>query len=512
MGKKMTALIIMDGFGLNENPVGNAITAAGTPHIDELKARFPYTQLGASGMDVGLPDGQMGNSEVGHLNMGAGRVVYQELPRITKDIQTGEFFEKEALIWAMDGAREAGTALHLIGLLSDGGVHSHNTHLYALVEMAKRRGLERVYIHCLMDGRDVPPTSGLGYIKDLEAELKAIGVGQIASVQGRFYGMDRDNIWERIKLGYDAIALGQGVPAESAEAAIQHSYDTGVVDEMMIPAVVMRGIEPIATVQPQDSVIFFNFRPDRARQLTRAFIETEFDRFVRARDYIPVRFVSMTQYDETFTKLRVVNMPTHLERTLGQYLAELGLTQVHIAETQKYAHVTFFFNGGVEPPNPGEERVLIPSSQVKTFDLKPEMSAPEVTQAALQLIESELFDVMILNFANCDMVGHTGIMKAAIEAVKEVERDVGILVAEILRRGGRAFVTADHGNADQMINYETGEPFTAHTTNPVPFIACDPALVGTTLREGGRLADIAPTMLKAMGLPIPEEMEGTPLF
>ncbi len=513
MGKKMTALIIMDGFGLNDNPLGNAITAAGTPHLDALKAQFPHTQLGASGMDVGLPAGQMGNSEVGHLNMGAGRVVYQELPRITKDIETGEFFKKEALIWAMDGAREAGTALHLIGLLSDGGVHSHNTHLYALVEMAKRRGLTRVYIHCLLDGRDVPPTSGQGYLRELEAELKAIGVGEIASVQGRFYGMDRDNIWERVKLGYDAIALGQGVPALSADAAIQHSYDTGVVDEMMIPAVILKaGLEPIATVQPDDSVIFFNFRPDRARQLTRAFIETEFDRFPRARGYIPVRFVSMTQYDETFTNLRVVNMPTRLDRTLGEYLAELGLTQVHIAETQKYAHVTFFFNGGVEPPNPGEERVLIPSSQVKTFDLKPEMSAPEVTEAALKLIESELFDVMILNFANCDMVGHTGIMAAAIEAVKEVERDVGILVAEILRRGGRAFVTADHGNADQMINYETGEPFTAHTTNPVPFIACDPALVGKPLREGGRLADIAPTLLKAMGLPIPPEMEGTPLF
>lgn len=512
MGKKMTALIIMDGFGLNDNPVGNAIAAAGTPHLDALKAQFPYTQLGASGMDVGLPAGQMGNSEVGHLNMGAGRVVYQELPRITKDIQTGAFFEKEALLRAMDSAKDAGTALHLIGLLSDGGVHSHNTHLYALVEMARRRGLTRVYIHCLLDGRDVPPTSGLGYVRELEAQLKAIGVGQIASVQGRFYGMDRDNIWERVKLGYDAIALARGVQADSAQDAVQHSYDTGVVDEMMVPAVIMQGLEPVAAVQPHDSVIFFNFRPDRARQLTRAFIETDFDRFVRGRGHIPVRFVSMTQYDETFTNLEIVNMPARLDRTLGQYLAELGMTQVHIAETQKYAHVTFFFNGGVEPPNPGEERVLIPSSQVRTFDLKPEMSAPEVTQAALKLIESELYDVMILNYANCDMVGHTGIMEAAVEAVKEVERDVGILVTEILRRGGRAFVTADHGNADQMINYETGEPFTAHTTNPVPFIAVDPALAGKTLREGGRLADIAPTLLKAMELPIPQEMEGTPLF
>ena len=512
MGKKMTALIIMDGFGLNDNPVGNAITTAGTPNLDALKARFPHTQLSASGMDVGLPDGQMGNSEVGHLNIGAGRVVFQELPRITNDIQTGALYKNEALLWAMDGAREAGTALHLIGLLSDGGVHSHNTHLYALVDMAKRQGLDKIYIHCLMDGRDVPPKSGLGYLKELEEQLTAIGAGKIASVQGRFYGMDRDNIWERVKLGYDAIVLGHGVRASSALEAIQHSYDTGVVDEMMIPAVIMDGDKPVATVQPQDSVVFFNFRPDRARQLTRTFIEQDFDHFPRARGYIPVRFVTMTQYDETFTNLRVANMPTRLTRTLGEYLAEMNLTQLHIAETQKYAHVTFFFNGGVEPPNPGEDRVLIPSSQVKTFDLKPEMSAPEITEAALELIASGKYDVMILNYANCDMVGHTGVMSAAVKAVAEVDRGVGALVEEILRRGGRAFVTADHGNADQMINYETGEPFTAHTTNPVPFIACDPALVGKPLRNDGRLADIAPTMLKAMGLPIPEEMEGKPLF
>lgn len=512
MSKKMTALIIMDGFGLNPNPKGNAVVAAGTPNLDRLSAAYPHTQLGASGMSVGLPDGQMGNSEVGHLNLGAGRVVYQELTRITKDIQDGVFFEKEPLIWAMDEAKKQGTALHLIGLLSDGGVHSHNTHLYALLEMAKKRGLERVYVHAMLDGRDVPPTSGLDYVKQLEQKLQEIGVGEIASIQGRYYGMDRDNIWPRVQLGYDAIVLGQGVTADSAEQAVQQSYDKFVTDEFVLPTAVMKNGLPTATVQPHDSIIFFNFRPDRARQLTRAFIDEGFTGFERAKGFMPLQYVTMTQYDETFTGLKVVNPPSNLDMTLAEYLSKLGMTQLHIAETQKYAHVTFFFNGGVEPPYAGEDRILVPSSKVATFDLLPEMSAPEVTQKALEAIRSEQYDVMILNFANCDMVGHTGVMEAAVAAVKEVDKDVGILVDEILRHGGTAFVTADHGNADQMIDYVTGEPFTAHTTYPVPFIACGEQFVGGSLRAGGKLCDIAPTMLKSMKLDIPSQMTGEPLF
>ncbi|MHC1786861.1 MAG: 2,3-bisphosphoglycerate-independent phosphoglycerate mutase [Christensenellales bacterium] len=512
MAKKMTALIIMDGFGINPNPLGNAITAAGTPNLDRLKARFPHTQIGASGMDVGLPDGQMGNSEVGHLNMGAGRIVYQELTRITKDIRDGDFFKKEALIWAMDEAKRQGKALHLIGLLSDGGVHSHNTHLYALLEMAARRQLKEVHVHALLDGRDTPPSSGLGYVRELEAEMARIGVGRVASLQGRFYGMDRDNIWPRVQMGYDAIALAQGVQADSAVQAVQVSYDKGETDEFMRPTVIREGGKAGVGVQTGDSVIFFNFRPDRARQLTRCFVEEDFKGFVRGKGYIPLQYVTMTQYDVTFRNLRIVNGPENLSHTLGEYLAQQGLTQLHTAETQKYAHVTFFFNGGVEAPNPGEDRILVPSSKVATFDLQPEMSAPEVTRRALEAIASGKYDVMILNYANCDMVGHTGIMAAAEKAVREVDKDVGLLVDAILEAGGRAFVTADHGNADQMIDYQTGEPFTAHTTNPVPFIACGPEFQGRTLRGGGRLCDIAPTLLKAMGIAIPPEMTGEPLI
>ena len=512
MSKHMTALIIMDGFGINPAKEGNAIYAAGTPNLDRLLQKFPHTQLGASGMDVGLPDGQMGNSEVGHLNMGAGRIVYQELTRITKDIQDGEFFKKEPLIWAMDTVKENGGSLHLMGLLSDGGVHSHNTHLYALLEMAKQRGVKKVYVHCLLDGRDVPPTSGIEYVRQLEEKIREIGVGQIASIQGRYWGMDRDNIWDRVEKGYNAIALGEGVEEQDPVAAVQHSYDNGKTDEFMLPTVIEKNGQPVATVQPGDSVIFFNFRPDRARQITRAFIMPDFQGFARKRGFIPVQFVSMTQYDETFTGLKVVNPPEELKNTLAQYLSSLGKTQAHIAETQKYAHVTFFFNGGVEAPNPGEERFLIDSPKIATFDLQPEMSAPAVTKKALELIDSGKYDVMILNYANCDMVGHTGVMEAAEAAVKEVDKDVGLLVDEILKQGGRAFVTADHGNADQMIDPKTGEPFTAHTTNPVPFIAVDPEMIGRKLRTGGRLADIAPTMLESMGMAIPAEMTGKSLL
>ena len=512
MDKKLTALIIMDGFGINEAKDGNAIIAAGTPELDKLMKKYPTTMLGASGMDVGLPDGQMGNSEVGHLNIGAGRIVYQELTRITKDIQDGVFFEKEPLIWAMDSVKENGGNLHLMGLLSDGGVHSHITHLYALLEMAKKRGLKKVYVHCLLDGRDVPPSSGIEYVKQLVEKMKEIGVGEIATIQGRFWGMDRDNIWDRVEKGYNAIVLGEGVKETCPVQAVQNSYDNGKTDEFVVPVVIEKDGKPVATVNENDSVIFFNFRPDRARQLTRSFIMPDFNGFERKKGFIPVQFVSMTQYDETFTGLKIVNPPEAMKNTLGEYLSSLNLTQAHIAETQKYAHVTFFFNGGVEAPNEGEERFLIDSPKVATFDMKPEMSAPEVTEKALELIRSGKYDVMILNYANCDMVGHTGIMDAAVKAVKEVDKDVSILVNEIIKLGGRAFVTADHGNADQMVDPESGEPFTAHTTNPVPFIACDEALIGKTLRQGGRLADIAPTMLHSMKIAVPAEMTGKSLI
>ncbi len=513
MQKKLTALIIMDGLGINGNPVGNAVHIAGMPNLDRLKAAYPHTSIGASGMDVGLPDGQMGNSEVGHLNIGAGRIVYQELTRITRDIQTGDFFKKEPLLWAMNAVKANGGALHLMGLLSDGGVHSHSSHLYALLEMAKQQGLTKVYVHCLMDGRDVPPTSGIQFVDELESKIKETGVGEIATVQGRYYGMDRDNIWPRVQLGYDAMVLGEGVAAPSAHEAMRQSYDKGETDEFVKPTVVMKNGAPTATINENDSVVFFNFRPDRARQLTRAFIMKDFTGFERKRGFLNLQFVSMTQYDETFTGLKVVNPPETLSNTLGEYLSGLGKTQLRIAETQKYAHVTFFFNGGVEKENRGEDRVLIPSDkEVATFDLKPQMSAPEVTAKALELIRSGKYDVMILNFANCDMVGHTGVLDAAVRAVQEVDKDVGILADEILNMGGQVFITADHGNADQMIDYETGEPFTAHTTNPVPFVACGGQFKGKALRGGGRLCDIAPTMLKAMGIAIPHEMTGEPLF
>ena len=513
MQKTMTALIIMDGFGINPAHEGNAIYQQGTPRLDALMARYPHTQIGASGMDVGLPDGQMGNSEVGHLNIGAGRIVYQELTRITKDIQDGTFFEKAPLVHAMDTAKETGKSVHLMGLVSDGGVHSHNTHLYALLEMCKRRGVKNVYVHCFLDGRDVPPTSGIDYVRELQAKMAEIGVGKIATVMGRYWAMDRDNLWDRVQKAYDAMVLGQGqATADSAVQAVEQSYAKEETDEFVKPTVVMENGQPVATIGEGDSVIFFNFRPDRARQLTRTFIQPDFNGFVRGKGYFHVNFVSMTQYDETFTGLEVVNPPETLENTLGEYLSKLGKTQLRIAETQKYAHVTFFFNGGVEKPNDGEDRVLIPSSKVATFDMKPEMSAYEITDKAIELINEKKYDVMILNFANCDMVGHTGVMEAAMKAVAAVDECVDRVVKAVLDNGGRAFVTADHGNADQMVDPETGEPFTAHTTNPVPFIAVGPEMVGKTLREGGRLADIAPTMLHSMGIPVPAEMTGKSLI
>ncbi len=512
MSKKLTALIIMDGFGINPNPEGNAITAAGTPNLDRLMALYPHTQLSASGPDVGLPPGQMGNSEVGHLNIGAGRVVNQELMQITRDIESGELFRKAPLIKAMDTARNTGRALHLMGLLSDGGVHSHISHLFALLDMAKERGLNQVYVHCLLDGRDVPPTSGAGYVKQLQEKLQSLKLGKIATIQGRYWGMDRDNLWDRVKLGYDAMVIGEGVFADDPVQAVLDSYDGGITDEFVKPVVILRDGLPVGQLSAGDSLICFNFRPDRMRQIVRSLIQADFTGFIRGKGFLPLNVVSMTQYDETFTGIDVVNPPSDIRNTLGEYLADNGLAQVRIAETQKYAHVTFFFNGGVERSNAGEDRVLIPSSKVATFDLKPEMSAPEVTEKASELIASGKYDVMILNFANCDMVGHTGIIQAAVEAVREVDRDVGKLVDQIISLGGRAFVTADHGNADQMTDYQTGQPHTAHTSNPVPLIACGEEFIGKTLKEGGRLSDLAPTMLKSIGLPIPPEMTGKPLI
>ncbi|MBP3465799.1 MAG: 2,3-bisphosphoglycerate-independent phosphoglycerate mutase [Angelakisella sp.] len=503
--KQPLALIILDGFGCREETKGNAIAAARTPHLDRLMASCPHTRIGASGMDVGLPDGQMGNSEVGHTNIGAGRIVYQELTRITKSFDEGEALGNPALTAAMENARRPGQALHLMGLLSDGGVHSHIRHLYGLMEMARRFAVERVYLHCFMDGRDVPPTSGIEFIAALQQKIKELGLGQIATVSGRYYAMDRDNRWERVKLAYDAIVNGEGNKDPDPVAVMQKSYGAGVTDEFIVPTVVTEG----AGIKAGDSVIFFNFRPDRARELTRALVDPDFAGFEREKGFFPLTYICMTQYDATMPNVEVAYRPESLTNTLGEYLSRLGKTQLRIAETEKYAHVTFFFNGGVEAPYEGEDRVLIPSPKVATYDLQPEMSAYAVTDEAVRRIENGRYDVIILNYANCDMVGHTGVFEAAVKAVEAVDTCLGRLLAALEKAGGRAFLTADHGNADQMAD-ENGAPFTAHTTNPVPFVAI--GFGDVTLRSGGRLADIAPTMLQAMGLPQPEEMTGRSLL
>ena len=503
--KQPLALIILDGFGCREETKGNAIAAARTPYLDHLMACCPHTRIGASGMDVGLPDGQMGNSEVGHTNIGAGRIVYQELTRITKSFDEGEALGNPALTAAMENARRPGQALHLMGLLSDGGVHSHIRHLYGLMEMARRFAVERVYLHCFMDGRDVPPTSGIEFIAALQQKIKELGLGQIATVSGRYYAMDRDNRWERVKLAYDAIVNGEGNKDPDPVAVMQKSYDAGVTDEFIVPTVVTEG----AGIKAGDSVIFFNFRPDRARELTRTLVDPDFAGFEREKGFFPLTYICMTQYDATMPNVEVAYRPESLANTLGEYLSRLGKTQLRIAETEKYAHVTFFFNGGVEAPYEGEDRVLIPSPKVATYDLQPEMSAYAVTDEAVRRIESGRYDVIILNYANCDMVGHTGVFEAAVKAVEAVDTCLGRLLAALEKAGGRAFLTADHGNADQMAD-ENGAPFTAHTTNPVPFVAI--GFGDIKLRSGGRLADIAPTMLQAMGLPQPEEMTGRSLL
>lgn len=501
--KKPLILMILDGFGISGNE-GNAIAAAKKPNIDKLFAENPLTQIGASGMDVGLPDGQMGNSEVGHTNIGAGRIVYQELTRITKTINEDKLKDNEAIVSAMDNALEKGTALHLMGLLSDGGVHSHNTHLYGILELAKKKGLKDVYIHAFLDGRDVPPSSAADFVKACVEKTEEIGVGKIATVMGRYYAMDRDNRWDRVEKAYAAMVYGEGVESDCAVCAVTNSYKEDITDEFVVPAVIKGG----ASIKPNDSVIFFNFRPDRAREITRTLVDPDFDGFERKNGFFPVNFVCMTQYDATMPNVDVAFKPQVLTNTLGEYISDKGMAQLRIAETEKYAHVTFFFNGGVEKQYPGEDRILVKSPSVATYDLQPEMSAYEVTDKLVPAIKSGKYDMIILNYANCDMVGHTGVFDAAVKAVEAVDDCVGKVVDAIKEMGGVALITADHGNADKMVDTD-GEPFTAHTTNPVPF-----CVIGydCELKDGGRLADIAPTMLEILGLQQPEEMDGVSLI
>lgn len=505
MSKKPVMLMILDGFGIAEKSEGNAVALANKPNFDRLVKEYPHTQLQASGMAVGLPEGQMGNSEVGHLNIGSGRIVYQELTRITKAIEDGDFFENEALMKAMKNAKENNASLHLMGLLSDGGVHSHIGHLKGLLEFAKKEGLQKVYVHAFMDGRDVPPSSGKDFIVKAEEMMKEVGVGQIATVSGRYYAMDRDNRWERVQLAYNAIVLGEGEKASSAVEAIENSYHDEKTDEFVIPCVIEEDGHPTATIKNGDSVVFFNFRPDRARELTRAINDKEFAGFKR--ETLNLTFVTMTQYDKTLEGVNVAFKPQTLVNTLGEYVSSKGLKQLRIAETEKYAHVTFFFNGGVEKENPGEERKVIPSPKVATYDLKPEMSAYEVTDELLDRLDQDKYDMIILNFANPDMVGHTGVVKAAIKAIEAVDECLGKIVDKVLEKDGTVFITADHGNAETEIDFSTGNPFTAHTTNPVPFVWVSNNINGRTLKSG-KLADIAPTMLNVMNLEVPKEMTG----
>ncbi len=502
--KKPVVLCIMDGFGIRDVAKGNAIKAANTPNLTKLFAENPFTTIGASGLDVGLPDGQMGNSEVGHTNIGAGRVVYQMLVKISKSITDGDFFDIDALKNAVENCKKNDSALHFIGLLSDGGVHSHIEHLYGLLELAKKNGLKKVYVHCLMDGRDVSTTSGVGFIKDLQAKMTELGVGEIASVMGRYYAMDRDFAWDRVEKAYAAMVYGEGIEASDPVKAMEESYSKDVTDEFIVPTVVNKN----GMIKAGDSVVSFNFRPDRARQFTRTFVDEDFDGFERKLGFLPVTYVCMTQYDETMPNVSVAFPPEELKMTLGEYLSSKGMTQLRIAETQKYAHVTFFFNGGEEKTFEGEDRILIQSPDVPTFDLQPEMSAYPVCDAVCEQILSGKYDAVILNFANCDMVGHTGIFDAAVKAVEAVDECVGKVVDATTKMGGAVLITADHGNADFMFDDE-GNPFTPHTTNPVPF-----CVVGypCELREGGRLADIAPSMLKILGLDKPAEMNGESLI
>ena len=503
MNKTPTTLIIMDGFGMSGGTVGNAVRAAQTPRLDQFFQEFAHTELSASGLDVGLPDGQMGNSEVGHTNIGAGRVVFQDLPRITKSIADGDFFQNPAYNHAMDACKEKGTSLHLMGLLSDGGVHSHIQHLFALLKMAKDKGLEKVYIHAFLDGRDVSPTSGADFVAQTVEKCRELGVGKIATVMGRYYAMDRDKRWDRVEQAYDAMVYGESAAFNPVPvAAVKDSYAAGITDEFVEPVV----CDQDGTISDNYSVIFFNYRPDRAREITRTLVDPDFDGFTR--QFFPVTFVCNTEYDATMPNVEVAFPRNTVRNGLGEYLSQMGMTQLRIAETEKYAHVTFFFNGGSETVFPGEDRVLVASPKVATYDLQPEMSAYEVCDKCVERIESGAYDVIILNYANCDMVGHTGVFDAAVRAVETVDTCVGRVVDATLKMGGIAMITADHGNAEQMVEPD-GSPMTAHTTNPVPFILCG---AGTELRTGGRLADIAPTILDVMGLACPEEMDGKTLI
>ncbi len=511
MSKRPVVLMVLDGYGLNDRTEGNAIAMANTPVMDKLMAECPFVKGAASGLAVGLPDGQMGNSEVGHMNIGAGRIIYQDLTRITKAIEDGEFFENKALLQAMENCKKNDSDLHLWGLLSDGGVHSHITHLYGLLEMAKKQGLSKVYVHAFLDGRDTPPASGKDYVAQLQAKMDEIGVGKIASLSGRYYAMDRDNNWDRVQKAYDSLTKGEGVKATDAVKAMEESYANDVTDEFVLPTVITaEDGTPLSVVKDGDSVIFFNFRPDRAREMTRAFCDDKFTGFDR--DFLKTTFVCFKDYDETIPNKIIAFEKEAIANTLGEYLAKCGKKQLRLAETEKYAHVTFFFNGGVEEPNVDEFRLLVNSPKdVATYDLKPEMSAPEVGMDLVEAIKSDKYDVIIINFANPDMVGHTGVIPAAVKAVEKVDELVGKAVDAVKEVDGALFICADHGNAEKMIDYETGEPHTAHTTNPVPFILvnADPSY---KLREGGCLADIAPTLLELMGLEQPKEMTGKSLI
>lgn len=506
MDKKLTMLMILDGFGINEREEGNAVKLADTPNLDKLMKQNPTTIIKTSGLDVGLPEGQMGNSEVGHTNIGAGRIVYQELTRITKSIEDGDFFTIPELVGAIDNCKKNHSKLHIMGLLSDGGVHSHIRHLYAILELAKRKDFEDVYVHCFLDGRDTPPASAETYIADLEKKMEEKGVGKIASITGRFYAMDRDKRWERVQKAYDALVNGIGEKETSATVAIEKSYQKEVFDEFVVPTLICNNGEPIARISENDSVIFFNFRPDRAREITRSLVDKSFDGFERK--YFPLYYVCFTNYDETIKDVHIAFKKDEIKNTFGEILGKKGMTQLRIAETEKYAHVTFFFNGGEEKQYTGEDRILIPSPKVETYDLQPEMSAYEVTDNVVNAINSKKYDSIILNYANPDMVGHTGNLEAAIKALEVVDECVGRVVEAVENNNGVLLITADHGNLEQMIDYTTGEPHTAHTTNVVPLI-----LVGKDAKlKEGRLADLIPTMLDIMGIEKPEEMTGSSLI
>ena len=512
MNNKLTVLMILDGFGLNDKTEGNAIKLANTPNLDRIFKQYPFAKGYASGLAVGLPDGQMGNSEVGHLNMGAGRIIYQNLTKITKSIEDGDFFTNKALTEAVENCKKHNSALHLYGLVSPGGVHSHITHIYALLKLAKDNGLEKVYLHAFLDGRDTPPTSAAGFLEEVEAKMREIGAGKVATISGRYYAMDRDKNWDRVEKAYNAMVAGEGSTASSVKECMGKSYADGVTDEFVVPTVILENGEPTGKISANDSIIFFNFRPDRARQITRAFCDEDFEGFKRVNGFMPVKYVCFTDYDETIANKTVAFTEEPPKNTLGEYVSSLGLKQLRIAETEKYAHVTFFFNGGVEEPNEGEERILVPSPKdVPTYDLKPEMSAPAVTEKLIDAIKNKKADLIIINYANPDMVGHTGVIEAAVKAIETIDGCVARVVDELIKVDGQMFICADHGNSDQLIDYATGKPFTAHTTNPVPFVIVNcPKAKG--IKENGKLCDIAPTLLDMMDIPQPEEMTGHSLL